>query len=119
MSLYKNMKIIDAQNKIIGRVATEAAMALMGKDKADYQSNTTPTAKVKIENASKAKISQKKLKTKIYTRYTQYPGGLRERTLEELIEKKGYEEVFKKAVYGMLPDNKLRKIMMNNLEITE
>jgi len=113
------MKTIDAQNKVIGRVATEAAMALMGKDKADYQPNVKPTTKVKIENASKAKISQKKLKTKVYTRYTQYPGGLRKRTLEELIEKKGYGEVFKKAVFGMLPDNRLRSIMMNNLEITE
>jgi len=113
------MKTIDAENKIIGRIASEAAMALMGKDKADYQPNVDPTTKVLIENASKAKISQKKLKTKIYTRYTQYPGGLRKRTLEELIEKKGYGEVFRKAVYGMLPDNKLRKLMMNNLEITE
>lgn len=113
------MKIIDAQNKPIGRVATEAAMALMGKDKVEYQPNNQPATKVQIENASKAKISQKKLKEKMYTRYTGYPGGLRERTLEELIEKKGYGEVFKKAVYGMLPDNKLRKIMMSNLEITE
>lgn len=113
------MKTIDAQNKPIGRVATEAAMALMGKDKADYQPNQQPTAKVKIENAAKAKISQKKMKEKIYTRYTGYPGGLRERTLEELIDKKGYGEVFKKAVYGMLPDNKLRRLMMNNLEVTE
>ena len=113
------MKTIDAQNRSIGRVATEAAMALMGKDKADYQPNVDPTTKVTIENASKAKITQKKMKTKVYTRYTQYPGGLRKRTLEELIDKKGYEEVFKKAVYGMLPDNKLRRLMMNNLVITK
>jgi len=113
------MKTIDAQNRPIGRVATEAVVALMGKDKVDYQPNKQPTTKVKIENASKVKITQKKMKEKVYTRYTEYPGGLRKRTLEELIEKKGYEEVFKKAVYGMLPDNKLRKLMMNNLEVTE
>lgn len=113
------MKTIDAQNRTIGRVATEAAMALMGKDKANYTPNAKPTAKVKIENASKAKISQKKLGEKIYRRYTEYPGGLRERTLAELIEKKGYEEVFKKAVFGMLPNNKLRKIMMSNLEVID
>lgn len=113
------MKTIDAQNNSIGRVATEAAMSLMGKDKAGYTPNEKPTAKVKIINASKAKISQKKLDEKVYTRYTQYPGGLRKRTLRELIDKKGYQEVFKKAVYGMLPDNRLRKLRMNNLEITE
>lgn len=113
------MKTIDAQNKSIGRVATEAAMTLMGKDKADYKPNAKPTAKVKITNASKAKISQKKMDEKVYTRYTQYPGGLRKRTLAELIAKKGYQEVFRKAVYGMLPNNKLRRIRMNNLEITD
>lgn len=119
LNLYRKMKTIDAQNKTIGRIATEAAMTLMGKDKANYTPNAKPVAKVKITNASKAKITQKKMDSKIYTRYTQYPGGLRKRTLAELIEKKGYPEVFRKAVRGMLPNNKLRKLRMNNLEIVD
>ncbi len=113
------MKIIDAQNKSIGRVASQAARILMGKDKADYQPNAKSTSKVQIKNASKVKVSQKKMKQKEYTSYTQYPGGLRKISLENLIQKKGHTEVFKKAVYGMLPNNKLRKIRMKNLEIIE
>lgn len=113
------MKTIDAQNKKIGRVATEAAKALMGKDSASYEPNRTPDIKVEIINASKAKISQKKMKDKVYTHYTQHPGGLRKQTLSELISKKGYGEVFRKAVYGMLPNNRLKKIRMSNLKIVD
>jgi len=113
------MKIIDAQNRTIGRVASEAAMALMGKDKANYKDNVEPKEKVEIKNASKARINIKKKKDKVYTRYTGFHSGLKFTTLGEMIEKKGYEEVFKKAVYGMLPNNRLRKIMMNNLKVTD
>jgi large subunit ribosomal protein L13 len=113
------MKTIDAQNRTIGRVATEAAMGLMGKNKPDYEPNKKPTEKVEIINASKAKISIKKLEEKIYKRYTGYPSGLKERTLQELITKKGYREVFEKAVRGMLPNNKLRAIMLKNLTIKD
>jgi large subunit ribosomal protein L13 len=113
------MKTIDAENKSIGRVASEAAVALMGKDNPDYAANVVIKDKVQITNASKAKISFKKLQDKKYQWYTGYPSGLKERTLEEMIEKKGYGEIFKKAVYGMLPDNKLRSPRMKQLEISE
>lgn len=113
------MKTIDAQNRPIGRVATEAAMALMGKDKANYKDNVVSDVKVQITNASKLKISAKKMKEKIYTSYTGYPGGLKEKTLEQLIDKKGYGEVLKKAIYGMLPSNRLRALRLKNLEIID
>jgi large subunit ribosomal protein L13 len=113
------MKTFDAENKTIGRVASEVAKALMGKDSADYQPNVVIKNKVQIKNASKAKINMKKLATKKYQWYTGYPGGLRERTLQEMIDKKGYGEIFKKAVYGMLPDNKLRSERMKKLEVIE
>lgn len=112
-------KVIDAKNKSLGRVATEAAMALMGKDKAGYRPNVTPTQTVHITNASQANINEKKRGEKIYKRFTGYPSGLKTRTLDEVIVKKGYGEVFEKAIYGMLPNNKLRKIMMKNLKVTE
>ncbi len=112
-------KIIDAKNKIIGRVATEAAMALMGKDNPNYQPNILADVTVVIENASLSKINDKKLGDKVYTRYTGYPSGLKFRTLEELIAKKGYQEVYEKAVYGMLPSNRLRKQRMKNLTIKD
>lgn len=110
---------IDAKDKALGRVATAAAVFLMGKDDPAFQRNVAPNVKVKILNASKAKISQKKMQEKTYQNYSGYPGGRKVFTMEKLIEKKGYEEVFRKAVRGMLPSNKLRAVMMKNLIITE
>lgn len=110
---------IDAADRSLGRVASEAAVALMGKNRATYERNIAPSVKVNIVNASKAKISQKKRKDKIYTNYTGHPGGLRKIPMEKVIEKKGYAEVFRKAVYGMIRANKLRKGIMKNLTVTE
>lgn len=110
---------IDAKNKTIGRVATQAAMSLMGKDEPTYKANVVPNVKVEIKNVSSAKISDKRKLEKEYTSYTGYPGGLRKTSMTKLIEKKGLEEVYKKAVYGMLPNNRLRKLYMKNLIVTE
>jgi len=110
---------IDAQNKSLGRVASEAAMVLMGKDKANYQPNVVADVKVEIQNASKVKINPKNLDNKLYKHYTGYPGGLRETPMKKKIEKKGYSEIFEIAVKGMLPANKLRPLMLKNLSITE
>jgi len=111
--------LIDATNKKIGRVATEAAIFLMGKDNVDYQRNVNPEVVVKIQNVSKADISEKKKEQKIYTRYTGYPGGLRQPNMQKVIAKHGYGKLFEKAIYGMLPHNRLRTKMMKNLIITE
>ncbi len=113
------MYTIDAQNKSLGRVASEVAMILMGKDKADYRPNVVADVKVEIQNASKVKINPKNLKNKLYKRYSGYPGGLKETPMKKVIEKKGYSEIFEIAVKGMLPANKLRPLMMKNLEVTE
>ncbi len=113
------MKEIDAQNKKLGRIAQEAAMALMGKDKPDYEPNKVNTDGVHIINASKLDIDEKKKDQKKYRWYTGYPGGLKERTLSELIAKKGMKDVFEKAIFGMLPNNKLRALRMKKLQISE
>ena len=113
------MHTIDAQNKTIGRVATEAASLLMGKNSATFARHMAPEVKVHIVNASHAKVHYKKLDQKIYKRFSGYPGGLKERTMQEVIEKKGYGELFRNAVYGMLPANRLRSTMMKNLIVTE
>lgn len=110
---------IDAAGKSVGRVATEAAVILMGKNSPDFANNKVVNHKVTIENAAQANISTKKKKTTSYAHYSGYPGGLRFETMERAIEKKGYEEVFKRAVYGMLPSNKLRNPRMKNLTITD
>ena len=110
---------LDAENKKIGRIATQAAVYLMGKNTPGFAKNSIPDVTVEIKNTSKASIDEKKKVQKHYTRYTGHPGGLRQPTLEQVIAKKGYSELFKEAVSGMLPKNKLRSKMMKNLIITE
>ena len=110
---------LDAENKKIGRIATQAAVYLMGKNLPDFKRNAIPDIKVEIKNTSKASIDDKKKLQKTYSRYSGYPGGLKQPTMEMVIKKKGYSELFKEAVSGMLPKNKLRQKMMNNLIITE
>lgn len=117
--IEKKEYVIDATGKALGRVASEASKILRGKDQTDFVKHLAPKVTVKIINAEKLDVSQKKMKEKIYRHYTGHPSGLRESTLAHLIEKKGWAEPIKKAVYGMLPDNRLRAVMMKNLIITE
>jgi large subunit ribosomal protein L13 len=110
---------LDAENKSVGRIATQAAVFLMGKYRSDFAKNKIPNISVSITNASKAKIFGAKLLQKTYSRYSGYPGGLKQPTMKKVIEDKGYSEVFREAVSGMLPKNKLRAQMMKNLTVTE
>ncbi|MBX4209379.1 50S ribosomal protein L13 [Candidatus Parcubacteria bacterium] len=110
---------IDAQAKKIGRIASEAAKVLMGKNSPSYAPNVVPEIEVHIINASKADVSEKKKDEKIYRRYTGYPGGLIDTTLKRMIEKKGMGEAFRIAIKGMLPKNKITPKIMKNLVITE
>lgn len=110
---------INATGKSLGRTASKAAILLMGKDRPDFERHKVSVNKVHITNVSKTKLSVKKLKTTIYTRYSGYPGGLKKETMEEVVAKKGYGELYKRAVYGMLPANRLRKIIMKNLSVSE
>ncbi len=108
---------VDAEGRTLGRVASEAASALLGKKSAHFVKNLVVPTKVTIINASKLSVSEKRFAKKIYTRYTGYPGGLRQQTLTELTTKKGIEEAIRKAVDGMLPRNKLRAERMKRLTI--
>lgn len=110
---------LDASEKKIGRVATLAAVYLQGKNLPTFAKNKIPDVKVEITNTSKAVIDDKKKAQKTYSRYSGYPGGLRQPTMSAVIAKKGYSELFREAVSGMLPKNKLRSKMMNNLIVTE
>lgn len=110
---------LNAENKRIGRVATQAAVYLMGKNTPEYARNAIPEVSVEITNTSKALIDDPKMETKTYSRYSGYPGGLKQPTMKQVIAKKGYSEIFREAVLGMLPKNKLRSKMMKNLIITE
>jgi large subunit ribosomal protein L13 len=109
----------DAKDKKLGRLATEIAVVLMGKDSPNYSANVVADVNVIIDNASQLDISEKKKDEKIYDHYSGYPGGRKEIPLRRLIEKKGYAAPLKNAIYGMLPKNKLRDRLMKNLTINE
>lgn len=113
----KEEKIIDASNKILGRVASEAAISLMGKTKATFERNKFSGFPVRVINASKLRISTKKLEDIFHVRYSGMRGGLRVLKGAETAEKKGLNELIKLSIYRMLPGNKLRKTMMKNLKI--
>ena len=110
---------LDAKGKVPGRVATEVAVLLMGKNRTDFARNRIPAVEVEVENAGAMSLEAKKLKTKSYPRYSGYPGGLTLESMAHVVEKKGKKEVLRRAVYGMLPKNKLRPRMMKNLKIKE
>ena len=108
---------IDAQGKRVGRIATQAAVLLMGKNRTDFVRNAIPTVKVKIINADKLEVTSKKMGQKAYKVYSGYPGGLKTPTMKKIVADKGMREVLRKAIHGMLPTNKLRTQMMKNLII--
>ncbi|HEY4528280.1 MAG TPA: 50S ribosomal protein L13 [Candidatus Paceibacterota bacterium] len=110
---------IDAKGRVPGRVATEVAVLLMGKNRTDFSRNKIPTVEVEVSNAGSMKIQAKKLQAKNYYHHSGYPGALKEVAMARVIEKKGNKEVLRMAVYGMLPKNKLRPRMMKNLKINE
>jgi len=109
----------DATNKKVGRLATEIAVILMGKNDPSYEPNKVAPHKVIVSHVSKLSIDPKKMNQKTYSKFSGYPGGLKKISMPRMIEKKGYAEVLRKAVYGMIPGNKLRKQIMKNLIITE
>ncbi|MFH1608494.1 MAG: 50S ribosomal protein L13 [Patescibacteria group bacterium] len=117
--MEKQMKTIDASGRSLGRVATEVAMFLMGKTSAKFQRHFYSGFPVKVTNASKIRITNKKLESIYHTRYSGYPGGLRITKGTETLVKKGMKELVKLAVFQMLPDNKIRREMMKNLTIEE
>ena len=110
---------VDATGKTLGRLASEVAKLLMGKNSTSFVRNTVSGNVVVVENASKIKVDPRKLEEKTYSRYSGYPGGLKTPSMAQVIEKKGYREVVTIAVKGMLPDNKLKSIMMKNLTVKE
>lgn len=110
---------IDAKGRRPGRLATELAVLLMGKNRTDFAKNRIPEIEVEVTSANEMDLDQKKLKQKEYKNYSGYPGGLKKTSMERVIANKGAKEVLRKAVSGMLPKNKLRARMMKNLTIKD
>ena len=114
----ENTYTINAKNKSVGRIATEAASILLGKHKVDFIKNNVSGDPVSIENADSIRITDKKLTGTKFTRYSGYPGGLKFETAQDVINKIGRKELIRRAVYNMLPNNKLRTARMKMLNIT-
>ena len=113
------VKTIDASGRTLGRVASETATFLMGKNKASYERHVYSGSPVKVINASKLRITAKKLEEIFHTRYSGVPGGLRVITGAETAKTRGFKELIKLSIYHMLPGNKLRRMMMKNLKIED
>jgi len=122
--LYKLMKklidrkyhLFDAQSKPLGRLATEIATVLRGKNKVDFTPNIDGGDIVVVINSDKLKVTGNKMEGKIYYHFSGYPGGISAIKLKDQIAKDS-RKVIKDALWGMLPKNKLRDRMMTRLHI--
>ena len=108
--------VIDAEDKVLGRLATEVATILRGKNKPIYTPHVDTGDFVIIINADKIKLTGKKLEQKQYRYHTGYPGGLKSISYERMIDEKP-EKVIQLAVKGMLPKNSLGRQMIKKLKV--
>lgn len=108
--------VIDATDKVLGRLSSRIAMILQGKNKPQYTPNALCGDKVVVINAKNIRVSADKVNTKIYDKYSGYPGGRKEMTLKTLMEKNPKRPLYL-AVKGMLPKNWLGKRMLRSLRI--
>jgi large subunit ribosomal protein L13 len=108
--------VIDAEGKNLGRLSSQVASILRGKNKPIYTPHVDTGDYVIVINAEKVAVTGKKLHDKIYKRHTGYPGGLREMTLEEMLAKHP-EQVIRHAVKGMMPNGKLGRQMYKKLKV--
>lgn len=108
--------LVDAQDMVLGRLATQVANILRGKNKAIYTPSVDTGDFVIVVNADKIALTGRKLADKTYYNHSGFPGGLKEISAGKLLEKKP-EELIKRAVKGMLPKNKLSRHMLKKLKI--
>ena len=113
-TVEKNWVLIDAEDQVLGRLASGVAYLLRGKHKPDFTPHVDGGDNVIVINADKVKLTGKKMTDKEYVRYTGYPGGKRISTPQDLM-KKFPERIIEKAVKGMLPKNRLGKDIYRNL----
>jgi large subunit ribosomal protein L13 len=112
----RNWLVVDASGKTLGRLSTQIADALRGKRKPEYTPHVDTGDFVIVVNAEKIAVSGKKREEKLYYRHSGYPGGLRSRTLGEMLERRP-EEVIRLAVRGMLPRTRLGRAQLRKLKI--
>jgi large subunit ribosomal protein L13 len=114
--IQRDWVVVDAEGKTLGRLATQIADRLRGKNKPQYTPHVDTGDFVVVVNAEKIAVTGKKLDEKMYYRHSGYPGGLRTRSLREQLDRQP-AEVLRKAVKGMLPRNKLARAQLTKLKI--
>jgi len=114
--IQRDWYLVDAEGKTLGRLATQIAERLRGKGKPQYTPHVDTGDFVVVVNAEKVVVTGKKLDEKMYYNHSGYPGGLRERTLREQLERRP-TEVLRSAVKGMLPRNRLGRQQLTKLKI--
>ncbi|HLA81151.1 MAG TPA: 50S ribosomal protein L13 [Thermoleophilia bacterium] len=114
--VQRNWWVVDADGKNLGRLASEIAVVLRGKNKPRYTPHVDTGDFVVVVNAEKVAVTGNKLTGKVYYRHSGYPGGLKSRTLGQMLERRP-TEVLRKAVKGMLPKNRLAAQQLGKLKI--
>ncbi len=114
--IEKKWWLIDADGKILGRLATEISVLLRGKGKATFAHFMDTGDFVVVINAEKVQVTGRKLEQKKYYHHTGYPGGIKEKVLSELLDTNP-EEVLRKEVWGMIPKNKLGRKIYKKLKV--
>jgi large subunit ribosomal protein L13 len=114
--IKREWHLMDAKGATLGRLTTQIAGLLQGKHKATYSPHMDSGDNVVVVNAEKVKVTGRKAKQKIYYSHSGYPGGLKEIVFEKL-QQQHPERIIQKAVFGMLPDNRLRDDRMKRLKV--
>jgi large subunit ribosomal protein L13 len=114
--ITRDWYLVDAENQVLGRVATQIANVLRGKNKPTYAPSVDTGDFVIVVNAEKIALTGNKLSDKTYYSHSGYPGGIKSISAGKLLEKKA-EDVIRKAVKGMLPKNKLASQMLKKLKV--
>ena len=114
--VQRNWVLVDADGAVLGRLATQIAMILRGKNKPSFTPHVDCGDYVIVINAEKIKVTGKKLDQKVYYHHSDYVGGMKETTLREMMAKKP-EQVIELAVKGMLPKGPLGRTMIKKLHV--
>ena len=118
-TVEKNWVVVDAEGKVLGRLASEVAKVIRGKYKPGYTPNVDCGDNVIVMNTDKVKLAGKKWTVKVYISHTGYPGGQRSQTPKEVMTRKSSTILVERAVRGMLPKSRLGRAIYKNLYVYE
>jgi large subunit ribosomal protein L13 len=116
LEVERKWYVVDAEGQTLGRLATEIARILRGKNKPQYTPHVDTGDFVVVVNAEKVVVTGKKAEQKVYRRHSGYPGGLKETSYEQMMERRP-TEILRRAVKGMMPKNRLARQQLRKLKI--